>query len=57
MNLLKIIANDILTSPAFLMGLISLFGLLALKKPFNKLITGTLKPILGYIMLGQEQDL
>lgn len=52
MNLLKIIANDILTSPAFLMGLISLFGLLALKKPFNKLITGTLKPILGYIMLG-----
>ena len=52
MNFLKIIANDILTSPAFLMGLISLFGLLALKKPFNKLITGTLKPILGYIMLG-----
>ena len=52
MNILKIIANDILTSPAFLMGLISLFGLLALKKPFNKLITGTLKPILGYIMLG-----
>lgn len=52
MNLLKIIANDILTSPAFLLGLMSLVGLLALKKPFNKLITGTLKPILGYIMLG-----
>lgn len=52
MNLLKIIANDILTSPAFLLGLISLIGLLALRKPFNKLITGTLKPILGYIMLG-----
>ena len=52
MNFLKIIASDILTSPAFLLGLISLVGLLALKKPFNKLITGTLKPILGYLMLG-----
>ncbi|MFK4784589.1 PTS ascorbate transporter subunit IIC [Fusobacterium sp. MFO224] len=52
MNLLRIIGNDILTSPAFLLGIISLIGLVALKKPFNKLITGTLKPIIGYIMLG-----
>lgn len=52
MNFLKVIGNDILTSPAFLLGIISLMGLLALKKPFNKLITGTLKPIVGYIMLG-----
>lgn len=52
MNFLSMIANDILTSPAFLLGIISLIGLIALKKPFNKLIIGTLKPILGYIMLG-----
>lgn len=56
MEFLKIIGNDILTSPAFLLGIISLIGLLALKKPFNKLITGTLKPMLGYIMLGAGAD-
>lgn len=26
-------------------------GLLALRSPVNKLLTGTLKPILGYLML------
>lgn len=56
MEFLKIIGSDILTSPAFLLGIISLIGLLALKKPFNKLITGTLKPMLGYIMLGAGAD-
>lgn len=56
MNFLNMIGNDILTNPAFLLGLMSLIGLVALKKPFNKLITGTLKPILGYIMLGAGAD-
>lgn len=56
MNFLNVIGNDILTNPAFLLGLMSLVGLIALKKPFNKLITGTLKPILGYIMLGAGAD-
>lgn len=53
---LQIIGNDILTNPAFLLGLMSLIGLLALKKPINKLMVGTLKPILGYIMLGAGAD-
>lgn len=52
MNFLLTLGNDILTSPAFLLGIISFVGLVALKKPFNKLIIGTLKPIIGYIMLG-----
>ena len=55
-KLLGIIGNDILTNPAFLLGLMSLIGLVALKKPINKLITGTLKPILGFIMLGAGAD-
>ena len=55
-GLLQIIGNDILTNPAFLLGLMSLVGLVALKKPINKLITGTLKPILGFIMLGAGAD-
>lgn len=52
MEFLKLIGTDILTNPAFILGIISLIGLIALKKPFNELIIGTLKPILGYIMLG-----
>lgn len=56
MKLIQIIGNDILTNPAFLLGLISFIGLVALKKPLNKLITGTLKPILGFIMLGAGAD-
>lgn len=44
--------KDIFSQPAFLMGLIAFIGLIALKAPANKLLTGTLKPILGYLMLG-----
>ncbi|MBJ8350227.1 PTS ascorbate transporter subunit IIC [Streptococcus zalophi] len=43
--------KDILSEPAFLMGLIACAGLLALKSPAHKVMTGTLGPILGYLML------
>ncbi|CAM4094388.1 PTS beta-glucoside transporter subunit IIBC [Streptococcus penaeicida] len=43
--------RDILKEPAFLMGLIACAGLLALKTPWHKVLTGTLGPILGYLML------
>lgn len=56
MELLKIISQDLLTQPAILMGLISLIGLLALKKKASKIIVGTLKPILGFVMLGAGAD-
>lgn len=55
-ELVQVIGNDILTNPAFLLGLISFIGLVALKKPINKLIMGTLKPMLGFIMLGAGAD-
>ena len=42
---------EIFSQPAFLMGLIAFVGLVALRSPGNKLLTGTLKPILGYLML------
>lgn len=45
------IIKDILSQPAFIMGIISMLGLLALKKRKDKVIVGTLKPILGYLML------
>ncbi len=51
MNGVLIFFQNILSEPAFLMGLIAFFGLLALKTPGHKVLTGTLGPILGYLML------
>lgn len=43
--------KDVLSEPAFLMGIIAMVGLIALKSPVHKVLTGTLGPILGYLML------
>ena len=43
--------RDVLQQPALLIGMVSLVGLVALGKPFHKVMTGTLKPIMGYLML------
>lgn len=43
--------RDVLSQPALLIGIMSCVGLIALKRPFHKIMTGTLKPILGYLML------
>lgn len=43
--------RDVLSEPALLIGMMSFVGLVALKSPAHKVLTGTLGPILGYIML------
>lgn len=43
--------KSVLSQPAFLMGLVAFAGLVALKQPGHKILTGTLGPILGYLML------
>lgn len=48
--------KDVLSEPALLMGLMACVGLIALKKPAHKILTGTLNPILGYLMLGAGAD-
>lgn len=48
--------RDVLKQPALLMGIMALIGLVALKRPVHKVMTGTLKPILGYLMLGAGAD-
>lgn len=48
--------RDILTEPAFLIGLISFVGLVAMKAKPHKVLTGTLGPILGYLMLSAGAD-
>jgi len=42
---------DFLKTPAILIGLITLLGLLLQKKPFSDLVSGTLKATLGFIVL------
>ncbi|MGI2264827.1 PTS ascorbate transporter subunit IIC [Staphylococcus cohnii] len=43
--------KDLISEPAILMGLIAMVGLIALKSPGHKIFTGTMGPILGYLML------
>lgn len=51
MNGILTFLQNILSEPAFLMGLIAFIGLVALKTPGHKVLTGTLGPVLGYLML------
>lgn len=48
--------QDILTEPAFLIGLMAFVGLVALRSKPHKILTGTLGPILGYLMLSAGAD-
>lgn len=43
---------SILSTPAILVGLIALLGLLLQKAPLEKVVTGTLKTIVGFLVLG-----
>jgi len=51
MNIIEFL-TAVLSNAAVLVGLISMLGLLALKKPFGLVLSGTLKTILGFIILG-----
>ncbi|MFD2728950.1 MULTISPECIES: PTS ascorbate transporter subunit IIC [Enterococcus] len=48
--------KDLLSEPAILMGLVAFVGLVAMKAPGHKVFTGTLGPILGYLMLAAGAD-
>ncbi|MET3696871.1 PTS system IIC component (L-Asc family) [Bacillus oleivorans] len=48
--------KDVLSQPALLLGIMAFIGLVALRSPGHKVLTGTLGPILGYIMLGAGAD-
>ncbi|MDF7660313.1 PTS ascorbate transporter subunit IIC [Erwiniaceae bacterium L1_54_6] len=49
-NLLLVIV-DVLKVPSILVGLVALFGLVAQRKPFPDVIKGTVKTILGFLVL------
>ncbi|PKO05505.1 MAG: PTS ascorbate transporter subunit IIC [Chloroflexi bacterium HGW-Chloroflexi-3] len=43
---------DVLSVPAILVGISAMVGLIALKKPFTEVLTGTFKAIIGFLILG-----
>ncbi|HHF3262745.1 PTS ascorbate transporter subunit IIC [Vibrio alginolyticus] len=52
MEFFSFLMNDVLSEPAVLVGLIALIGLITQKKPVTECIKGTVKTILGFIVLG-----
>lgn len=52
MALLNFIVYEVLNEPAVLVGLMTFLGLALMKKPVSKVISGTLKSILGFVILG-----
>lgn len=52
MAFLTSFVTDVLAVPAVLLGLAALVGLIAARKPAAEVITGTVKSILGFVILG-----
>ncbi|MYL34377.1 PTS ascorbate transporter subunit IIC [Pontibacillus yanchengensis] len=50
--MVNLIMNDILGTPAILVGLFALIGLLAQKKNVADTVSGTLKTVMGFVILG-----
>ncbi|WP_062271014.1 PTS transporter subunit IIC [Endozoicomonas arenosclerae] len=43
---------DVLSTPAILIGLVALIGLAIQKKPAPEVVKGTIKTILGFLVIG-----
>ncbi|MFD2706134.1 PTS ascorbate transporter subunit IIC [Salibacterium lacus] len=50
--MVDLLMNDILGTPEILVGLFALIGLLIQRKMFSDVISGTLKTVLGFVILG-----
>lgn len=52
MQFLDFLVNDILSEPAVLIGVMAFIGLVAAKKNFSEIMSGTFKSIIGFVILG-----
>ncbi|MBO8192478.1 PTS ascorbate transporter subunit IIC [Streptomyces oryzae] len=53
----KFLVNEILSVPAYLIGLITAVGLTALKKPVGQIVGGAIKATLGFLLIGAGAEL
>lgn len=51
------VINPIFSQPSFILGFVTLIGLIALKKPAEELIKGTVKTIIGVLLLQNGSSL
>lgn len=52
MEFFRFLMSDVLSEPSILVGLIALIGLIAQKKPATEVIKGTVKTVMGFLILG-----
>lgn len=52
MNFLITLVRDVLAVPAMLIGLATLFGLIGARKSVSDVVAGTVRAILGFVILG-----
>lgn len=57
MEFFRFLMTDVLSEPSILVGVIALIGLVAQKKSVTECISGTVKTILGFIVLGAGASL
>ena len=57
MQVLNFIIKNILTQAAVVVGLIALLGLVLQKKPIGTVVSGTMKTILGFLVLSRDHEL
>ncbi|MCO7128163.1 PTS ascorbate transporter subunit IIC [Sporolactobacillus shoreicorticis] len=50
-SFVQVLIKDVLGTPAILVGLFALVGLLLQKKDISKVVTGTLKTVMGFLIL------
>lgn len=52
MSVLSFLMNDVLSQPAVLIGLFAMIGLMAQKKSATDVVTGSMKALVGFLILG-----
>ncbi|MCV9877514.1 PTS ascorbate transporter subunit IIC [Brenneria izbisi] len=57
MEFFRFLMSDVLAEPSILVGLIALIGLIAQKKPATECIKGTVKTVMGFLILGAGASL